>query len=107
MDDAVPAWVTDAQSRPGHSGTPLLDRCDGGAVGTLFGAKGEERSDGETYFTPASVARDFLARSAAAVERAERLASTPGFAEGLRRRALADMRRALEEAGPPPGGAGR
>lgn len=103
MDDGVAVHVTDAESRPGHSGTPLLDRCDGGAVGTLFGAKGEERSDGETYFTPASVARAFLARSAARIEETERLASSPGFAEGLRRRAAADMRRALEEAGPPPG----
>lgn len=104
---SVAVWMSDVDTKPGHSGTPLLDRCDGGVMGTVFGGKGRTASDGETYFTPASEARRLWERSAAAVTAAEARVGAPGYWDGIKARIVADMERALREMPPPPKAAPR
>ena len=99
---SVAVWMSDVDTKPGHSGTPLLDRCDGGVVGTVFGGKGETASDGETYFTPATEARRLWERSATAVTAAEARVNAPGYWDGIKARIVADMERALREMPAPP-----
>lgn len=100
--------TTDAMTRPGFSGSPVVDYCsaaagDPKAVGVLFGGDGTDGSKTLSYFIPAAEARAFLdERETVAAMKTTQARVDAAYAKALRERERALRQSALDAMPPRP-----